>query len=173
MRPGQNGQNNKNRHNNNQRGGYGGGGNYNNGGGGGGNQPRRPTSQPGQLTNRNQSFDSVGPDEKRSRGTAWQLFDKYSSQARDALATNDRILAESFLQHAEHYQRIINLFTEQTGPQQQRPPQSPQSGQNRYGQSYGQSYGAQDDGDDDGYYPSLPAAPSLPPDPADMPQPDI
>jgi hypothetical protein len=33
--------------------------------------------------------------------------------AKDATAVGDTILAESYLQHAEHYQRIINSFAEE------------------------------------------------------------
>jgi hypothetical protein len=39
--------------------------------------------------------------------------------AKDAAAAGDRVLAESYLQHAEHYQRIISTFNE--GVQGQRP----------------------------------------------------
>ena len=54
-----------------------------------------------------QVFDSNGPD-VRIRGTAHQVTEKYMALAKDAASSGDRILAESYLQHAEHYQRIIN-----------------------------------------------------------------
>lgn len=56
--------------------------------------------------NANRHYDSNGPD-VRIRGTASQIFDKYQSLARDASSSGDRILAESYLQHAEHYFRIM------------------------------------------------------------------
>ena len=65
--------------------------------GGGGNQQRM------------QVFDSNGPD-VRIRGTAHQVTEKYVALAKDAASGGDRILAESYLQYAEHYQRIINSW---------------------------------------------------------------
>ncbi len=41
------------------------------------------------------------------RGTPQQIIEKYQSLARDKATSGDRILAESFLQHAEHYLRIL------------------------------------------------------------------
>lgn len=60
---------------------------------------------------RMQVFDSNGPD-VRIRGTAHQVCEKYLTLARDAASAGDRIVAENYLQHAEHYQRIINSFEE-------------------------------------------------------------
>lgn len=62
--------------------------------------------------NRNQIFDSNGPD-VRIRGTAHQVCEKYLALAKDATSTGDIVLAESYLQHAEHYQRIINSWNEE------------------------------------------------------------
>jgi len=53
------------------------------------------------------NFDSSGPDVK-IRGTAAHIFDRYCQLARDANAAGDRIAAENFLQHAEHYYRIMS-----------------------------------------------------------------
>lgn len=58
-----------------------------------------------------QSYDSNGPD-VRIRGTALQIYDKYCSLAKDAASVGDRIMAENYLQHAEHYQRIINFHAQ-------------------------------------------------------------
>ena len=57
--------------------------------------------------NPNRSFDSNGPGGKL-RGTAAQLVDKYQALAHDARANRDRVIVESLLQHAEHYQRLVN-----------------------------------------------------------------
>lgn len=65
---------------------------------------------------RMQVFDSNGPD-VRIRGTAWQVHEKYLALAKDANSSGDMIMAENYMQHAEHYQRIINTFTEQMGGQ--------------------------------------------------------
>jgi hypothetical protein len=65
---------------------------------------------------RAQVFDSNGP-EVRIRGTAYQIQEKYAALAKDAAAAGDYVLSESYLQHAEHYQRIINSWVEQFGEQ--------------------------------------------------------
>lgn len=52
------------------------------------------------------SYDSSGPDVK-IRGTAQHVAEKYSQLARDAQSSGDRVMAENYLQHAEHYNRII------------------------------------------------------------------
>ncbi len=54
---------------------------------------------------RNQVFDSNGPD-VRVRGTASQVFEKYTALARDAASNGDHIAAEGYSQHAEHYHRL-------------------------------------------------------------------
>ncbi len=58
------------------------------------------------------SFESNGPDMK-IRGTPAHIAEKYISLARDALSSGDPVLAENYLQHAEHYNRIIMSFREQ------------------------------------------------------------
>jgi len=63
------------------------------------------------MPNRNQTFDSNGP-EVRIRGNAYQVHEKYLTLARDASASGDRIMSENYLQHAEHYYRIINAINE-------------------------------------------------------------
>ncbi|MCY6383686.1 DUF4167 domain-containing protein [Hoeflea prorocentri] len=52
------------------------------------------------------TYDSTGPDVK-IRGTAQHIADKYAAMARDALGSGDTVMAENYLQHAEHYNRII------------------------------------------------------------------
>lgn len=61
--------------------------------------------------NRSHVFDSNGPD-LRIRGTSQQLFEKYLQLGRDASGTGDRILAEAYFQHAEHYFRILNAMNQ-------------------------------------------------------------
>jgi len=63
----------------------------------GGRKPQNPLAR---------SYESNGPDVK-IRGTAAHIAEKYMSLARDALASGDLVTAESYLQHAEHYNRII------------------------------------------------------------------
>jgi hypothetical protein len=64
----------------------------------------RPRSPLGNIVNR--VFDSSGP-EGKVRGTPQQIIDKYLALARDAQLANDRVAAENFLQHAEHYARML------------------------------------------------------------------
>ncbi len=52
------------------------------------------------------SYESSGPDVK-IRGTAQHIGEKYLQLARDAQASGDPVMAESYLQHAEHYFRLI------------------------------------------------------------------
>lgn len=58
------------------------------------------------------SFESNGPDVK-VRGTPAHIAEKYLQLARDAQSTGDHVLAENYLQHAEHYNRIILAYREQ------------------------------------------------------------
>lgn len=54
----------------------------------------------------NRVFDSSGPDGK-VRGTPQQIIDKYQQLHRDAQLAGDRVAAENFAQHAEHYLRLL------------------------------------------------------------------
>lgn len=54
----------------------------------------------------NRVFDSNGP-EGKVRGTPQQIVDKYQSLAQDATLSGDRVNAENFLQHSEHYSRLL------------------------------------------------------------------
>jgi len=96
----------------------GGGGGGSGGGGGGGGAIRHHAG--GVPLNRNHVFDSNGPD-IRVRGTAQQLFEKYLQLGRDATSSGDRVMAEGYFQHAEHYFRILNAMNQATqqGQQQQ------------------------------------------------------
>jgi hypothetical protein len=94
MRPGQQNKRGRGRGNNN-------GGGGGNGSGGNNNNFNRKGSNP--LT---RTYDSSGPDVK-IRGTAQHIAEKYSTLARDAQSAGDRVMAENYLQHAEHYNRII------------------------------------------------------------------
>ena len=64
------------------------------------------------------SYESNGPDVK-IRGSAQQIAEKYATLARDAQSAGDRVMAENYLQHAEHYNRIIAAAQAQLGLQQQ------------------------------------------------------
>src|SRR3954454_725662 len=71
-------------------------------GGGGGGKP--------QAQNANRAFDSNGPEGSKVRGNAQHVFEKYQQLARDASAAGDRVLGENYLQHAEHYFRLLRAM---------------------------------------------------------------
>lgn len=75
------------------------------GGGSGGGQ--------GHGNNPNRAFDSNGPEGLKVRGNAQHVYERYQQLARDAAAAGDRVLAENFLQHAEHYFRLIRAMQPQ------------------------------------------------------------
>jgi len=100
-----------------------------NGGGGGGGGGFR-NQQNGIPLNRNHVFDSSGP-EMRIRGTAQQLFEKYTQLARDAASSGDRVLGEAYYQHAEHYFRILAAINAAQGLPP--PGQTPQPSEPRQG----------------------------------------
>ncbi|MGE0230849.1 MAG: DUF4167 domain-containing protein [Flavobacteriaceae bacterium] len=54
----------------------------------------------------NRSYESNGPDVK-VRGTAAHIAEKYVQLARDAATSGDPVASENYLQHAEHYFRIV------------------------------------------------------------------
>ena len=118
-----------------------GGGSGGSGGGGGGTQSIRHNSGGGVPLNRNHVFDSNGPD-IRLRGTSQQLFEKYLQLGRDATSSGDRVMAEGYFQHAEHYFRILNAMNQaaqQNQPQGQAPGQPP----GQHGMQQGTQQGGQ------------------------------
>jgi hypothetical protein len=74
-----------------------------NGGGNNNNNNNNNRRGPNPL---NRNYESNGPDVK-IRGSAQQIAEKYAALARDAMSSGDRVMAENYLQHAEHYNRII------------------------------------------------------------------
>jgi len=63
-----------------------------------------------QQHNANRAFDSNGPDGVKVRGAAQGVYEKYQQLARDATSSGDRVLAENYLQHAEHYFRVLRAI---------------------------------------------------------------
>lgn len=66
------------------------------------NRQNRPSG--GNIINR--VFESSGP-EGKVRGTPQQIIEKYVQLYRDAQLAGDRVGAENFAQHAEHYTRML------------------------------------------------------------------
>src|SRR5271168_1650929 len=69
----------------------------------GGGRPPNNRRGPNPLT---RSYESNGPDVK-IRGNAHHIAEKYLQLARDAHTSGDPVAAENYLQHAEHYFRLI------------------------------------------------------------------
>lgn len=85
-------------------------------------------------------YESNGPDVK-IRGTAHHIAEKYVQLARDAQSSGDPVSAEGYLQHAEHYFRLIATAQQQFAQQNPNQPQQPFQRSDIDGR---------DDGDDDG-----------------------
>jgi hypothetical protein len=68
-----------------------------------GNRPSNNRRGPNPLT---RSYESNGPDVK-IRGNAHHVAEKYLQLARDSHTSGDPVAAENYLQHAEHYFRLI------------------------------------------------------------------
>jgi uncharacterized protein DUF4167 len=77
------------------------------------------------------SYESNGPDVK-IRGTPAHIAEKYMTLARDAQSNGDPVLAENYLQHGEHYNRIILAYRDQMAQQ------ASEGGEQRNGQGGGQ-----------------------------------
>jgi len=121
-------------------------------------------------------YESNGPDVK-IRGTAHHVAEKYLQLARDAQSGGDPVSAESYLQHAEHYFRLI------AAAQQQMAQSNP-----NYQQQPIQRSDQENDGDDEGddsdnsdsrfqsppsYQSEAPQQNVPRPQPQNMPQPNI
>ncbi len=110
---------------------------------------RSKTNRPRTLGNIiNRVFDSSGP-EGKVRGTPQQIIEKYQFLARDAQLSNDRVAAENFQQHAEHYTRLLaEANRELAAEQEARGPQSNQGGQQsgQYGNQQNGNYNGQQNG---------------------------
>lgn len=85
------------------------------------------------------SYESNGPDVK-IRGTAHHIGEKYLQLARDAQSSGDPVMAESYLQHAEHYFRLIAAAQ-----------QAQQQAAYGYQRPAGEQAEAEDDGEDDDF----------------------
>ncbi|MBM3508053.1 MAG: DUF4167 domain-containing protein [Alphaproteobacteria bacterium] len=78
----------------------------------------------------NRSLESNTPDGNKVRGNANQLYERYTSLAREAQSAGDRVAAEGFLQYAEHYYRVLSAAGwKRNGNGQQQPQQG--NGQGR------------------------------------------
>jgi hypothetical protein len=88
-------------------------------------------------------YESNGPDVK-IRGTAHHIAEKYVQLARDAQSSGDPVSAEGYLQHAEHYFRMIAAAQQQFAQQNPNQPQQPFQRSDMDGQD------SDEDGDESG-----------------------
>jgi hypothetical protein len=110
--------------------------------------------------NPNRTYDSSGP-EVKIRGSASHVYEKYLQLARDANSGGDRVMAENYLQHAEHYYRIMaaaaaqqaQYQAQQAAQQRTDGPQQPQLGgqqpQNGSAPSFSLTEGAEESEDEE------------------------
>ena len=64
-------------------------------------------SNNGQTNIRPHSFTNGQRNIFRSPQSAEKLFEKYSALAKEAMSTGDKTLSENYLQHADHFMRVI------------------------------------------------------------------
>ncbi len=81
--------------------------------GGGGHHQSHGHHQP------NRTMESNGP-EGKVRGPAALIYERYLQLARDASSSGDRVLAENFFQHADHYFRLLRAMQPAMPPPQER-----------------------------------------------------
>tara|TARA_B100001029_G_C14995799_1_gene414928 strand:- start:290 stop:643 length:354 start_codon:yes stop_codon:yes gene_type:complete len=69
----------------------------------------------GNLNKLNNDFNNVSEFKRKNPGknnqNATKLIEKYTELAREALSNGDKILSENYLQHADHFIRITDKFS--------------------------------------------------------------
>ncbi len=69
---------------------------------------RRSSGPNGRTMGQSMGGQSSNRLDVRVRGNANQLLEKYKQMARDSHQSGDRVAAEYYLQHADHYFRVLN-----------------------------------------------------------------
>jgi hypothetical protein len=92
------------------------------------------------------------------------IAEKYTSLARDAMSSGDTVAAENYLQHAEHYNRIILAAQAQNlgMPGLEGPAGMNGGGRFNQSESYQRDYDGDDEGDTDDYVPQQRPFPERP-----------
>ena len=88
----------------------------------------------GKKPMRGPSQDNGGTVDVRMRGNIHQMHEKYLSLARDATSSGDRVAAENYFQHAEHYYRVLSQINLQMNQRRQ---QEDENGQPHLGGNQG------------------------------------
>ena len=77
-------------------------------------------SRPFKRSNNRNSDNFTNGNNTRVRGNLSTVLEKYKVLAKDAAASGDYVGAENYMQHAEHYSRLINdrqdRYNEKNGP---------------------------------------------------------
>lgn len=76
------------------------------------NGRRHTGSRSSQVIKLNDQGRSFNHQRVRFNGNATKLFEKYNKLAAEALSAGDRILAENYFQHADHFSRSLPLQNE-------------------------------------------------------------
>lgn len=88
---------------------------------GGGGQHRHHNNRPRRFNNGGRPDGNDGANVMRVRRNATQSKEKYQNLARDAMSMGDRVLAENYLQHVDHFHRVLlSLPPEEQRHQHQR-----------------------------------------------------
>ena len=69
---------------------------------------RKPRINKNRPPSQLRTFETKGVSTPKTRGAISKALEKYTSLAQDAFSNGDRIVAESYYQFAEHYQRVLN-----------------------------------------------------------------
>ena len=70
---------------------------------------KRPINPHKNQNDFNSNIDFRHRNPGRNNQNAAKLIDKYNNLAREALSSGDKILSESYLQHADHFSRVLNI----------------------------------------------------------------
>lgn len=71
-------------------------------------RPRSNNNNNNNNRNNNNRRPNNGQHDARARGNMHQMLERYLTMAREASSSGDRIAAENYYQHAEHYYRVLN-----------------------------------------------------------------
>ena len=77
---------------------------------------KKPRINKNRTPNQLRSFDTRGVNTPKTKVAISKALEKYTSLAQDAFSNGDRIVAESYYQFAEHYQRVLNENFEDDKP---------------------------------------------------------
>lgn len=90
--------------------------------------------------------------EPRQRGNAVQLLEKYNNLARDAQQQGDRVQAETYMQYADHYHRVVAEMRARSEERQtqQQPQGERRGGRDRDDRGHDERYARDERADEDG-----------------------